>query len=130
MFPFKKNKSEPKKINQIDPKEKVADALNTLYQSMVNDKNYEQNNTPEYINARKFIDTFYYELDEMVLEYLSAYSILNPEGKIRFEPSEEAFVDVRCRQGGSREHVQFEKNGRILSRKVGLSVEEPAQQEK
>ena len=129
MFLFKKSKSKSKSVRRIDPKEEVANAFNILYQETVNEKNYNQNNTPEYASARKFINAFYYELDEKVLEYLSAYMVLNPNGKINFKPSEEAFIDLDCFQGRASERVQFEKGGRILSRKLSI-MSEQVQQEK
>ena len=123
-----KRKAKIENFEQINPKENAANAFNVLYQDTVNERNFSQNETPEYASARSLVDNFYYELDSAVLEYLSTYMIINPKGRIEFLPSEEAFVDLYCEQSNTSEFVQFEKNGRIACRRVRVVSDNQEQQ--
>lgn len=95
--------------NAYNSKQRVADAFNILYQSVVNKTNPATEN--EYDRARSFVNMLYPVLDTSVLGYLSMYMQNCPNGKIEFIPSKEACVGLICNDNGSLIIVSFETSG-------------------
>lgn len=103
---------EPVKV--YNSKERVANAFNTLYQAEFNGT--KRPSTIEKEQARQLVETFYSQVDIVVFEYLSMYLCNCQNGKIEFIPSQEACVDLVCKDNAGSELVSFESNGRISKR--------------
>ena len=93
---------------------KLANALNTMYQGIVNKNATVEINSREYVEASQFVDEYYPKLKEGVLEYLAAYMIVHPEGKIQFMPAKQNAVDLSCRHDDYLKVISYNDDGVII----------------
>ena len=91
----------------------MVDALNVVYQKVVNDRDFDRAEDAKYLEAKTFIEIYFPRLNDSVLECLLVYMNAYKDGKIEFSQSENSLVDLICDYNSLKRIIGFEESGRI-----------------
>ena len=101
-------------------KNKLANSFNVMYQDVVNEHKLAEVNTPEYIEAKDYVEAYYPKLNNSVMEYLAMYMCVQPNGRIEFIASREGAVGLLCRDADKFRRIVYSDNGVIVKDQTEL----------
>ena len=103
-------------------KKKLANSLNVLYQDVVNKNARADIDSPKYIEAKDFVETYYPRLNNSVIEFLAIYMCAHPKGTVGFYPAKGATVDMLCQYADTMRLVSYNEAGAIVKDETSANV--------